>query len=155
MRAVIIGIITFGLTFAGASHAQDSSIQTRMGEAEFQAAGLQKLDATELARLDAWLVRQLADASTASATRGQSVSVARGAMEATEVDSTLVHSFTGFSKGREYVLANGQVWRQTDDAALPGVALENAAVQIRAARFGGWWMKVHNYNTRARVERIK
>ncbi len=155
MRAVVLGIAAaIGLSCAGASYAKDPVLQDRMGEAEFRAAGLQKLDAAELARLDAWIAQQLAD-TVATATTGQPLSPARMEPEATEVDSTLVEPFTGFSKGRDYTLANGQVSRQTDAAILPGVTLDNAAVQIRPARLGGWWMKVSNYNTRARVERVK
>lgn len=57
--------------------------------------------------------------------------------------------------GDSATLANGQVWRQTDAAVLPGVTLEAAPVQIRPARLGGWWLKVGDYNTRARVERVR
>ena len=64
-------------------------------------------------------------------------------------------TFTGFAKGREYTLANGQVWRQTDATALPGVTVDAPSVQIRPARLGGAWLKIGDYNTRARVERVR
>ena len=71
------------------------------------------------------------------------------------VDSPLVGPFQGFARGREYTLANGQVWRQVDNTQLSGVSDEAATAQIRPARLGGWWLKINTYNTRARVERVR
>lgn len=155
MRAVHSTLLVFlALSVVAPVLAQDRSLQSRMSAEEFGAAGLQKLDATELARLDAWFARQLERETTAAVARAEpSPRPPRATGE--PVDSTLVGAFTGFAKGREYTLANGQVWRQTDAAVLPGVTLEAAPVQIRPARLGGWWLKVGDYNTRARVERVR
>ena len=161
MRAALIGIVTtFALSIAGPGFAQDRSLQDRMGMAEFRAAGLDRLDVEQLARLDAWFARQLdgavAEASTAAAAQSDSgVGLRAPQVAPVEVDSTLAGAFNGFAKGREYTLANGQVWRQTDAAVLPGVSLQDARVQIRPARLGGWWLKVADFNTRARVERVR
>lgn len=149
-------ILAAALSFAVPSLAQER-VQQRMSAEEFRATGLDTLDPAQLARLDAWFARQLASAQAetdeAPADRGGSVRPARVA-EA-PVDSTLAGTFSGFAKGREYTLANGQVWRQIDAAQLPGVTLQAPAVEIRPARLGGWWMRVGAYNTRARVERIR
>ncbi|WP_394004012.1 hypothetical protein ACF3M1_03610 [Luteimonas sp. WGS1318] len=158
MRAPRLGLVAvLALVIALPALAQDRSLQARMGVEEFRAAGLQKLDAEELARLDAWFARQLERETTAAVAAVDRPEPSTRAPRAAEapVDSTLVGTFTGFAKGREYTLANGQVWRQTDAAVLPGVTLETASVQIRPARLGGWWLKINDYNTRARVERVR
>ena len=158
MRAVHSTLCTALAQFvAGPALAQDASLQARMGAEEFRAAGLQKLDAGELARLDAWFARQLERETTAAVAAADRPEPSTRAPRVDEapVDSTLAGTVTGFAKGREYTLANGQVWRQTDAAVLPGVTLEAAPVQIRPARLGGWWLKVADYNTRARVERVR
>lgn len=154
-RAVLAAALALSLAFPAI--AQTASLQTRMGDEAFRAAGLHKLDAAELARLDAWFARQLERETTAAAAAVHRSELSARAPRAAEVpvDSTLTGTFTGFAKGREYTLANGQVWRQTDAAALPGVTLDAPSVQIRPARLGGWWLKVGDYNTRARVERVR
>lgn len=153
MHKVFFGLFaTLTLATALPAHAQHSALQSRMGQEEFRAAGLEKLDATELARLESWVAQQL-DAEADTAQRDADPRAPAPAPVA--VDSTLAGTFTGLARGREYTLANGQVWRQTDAAVLPGINLESPPVQIRPARLGGWWMKVAHYNTRARVERVR
>lgn len=148
------------LLACGTAWAQTPDLQSRLGADRFRALGLHKLDPEELAGLERWIdtqapasaqLEQARDAGRREAERALAVQTA--APEA--VDSTLVGSFQGFARGREYTLANGQVWRQVDNTQLSGVTAEAATAQIRPARLGGWWLKINNYNTRARVERVR
>jgi hypothetical protein len=137
------------------------SIQSQMTADEFKAAGLDKLSAEELARLDAWLNR------TIVAETGKAADVAKervieehrgfasfGSDE--PITGRIQGEFRGFGKGREYTLDNGQVWRQVDDARLAGARLTNAEATISPGFMGSvWYMKVGKYNTRAKVQRIK
>jgi len=157
-------------------YAQSPDLRTRMGEAEFRAAGLDKLSAEELARLDAWLVREIADqgAQAASMQAEQRITEVReaareeGRREVVErhrgfihfgsdepIISAIVGEFTGFAKGRRYRLDNGQVWEQTDNATLAGVRREHPGVHIRPGTFGVWWMRIDGYNTAAKVRRVE
>lgn len=159
MRAAIQTILLGALVAAaGPAFAQQAALQDRMSAAQFRAAGLDTLDAAQLAELARWFERELAsDERLADARReGQQSAAPSPEPEAAPVDSTIVGGFDGFAKGREYTLANGQVWKQLDTAQLPGVRLQDAPVQIRQSRMGGtWWLRVDNRNTRARVERIR
>lgn len=136
-------------------------IQQQMSQDEFRAAGLDKLSAEELARLNAWLGRTI------------EVETERAAVEAKKkveddnrglfnlgslepVRSNLVGEFRGFANGRSYTLANGHVWRQVDDASLAGVRLTDPAITITPSRVGNvWYMAVGRYGTRAKVIRTK
>ena len=137
-------VAALALSLAWPAFAQTGALQARMGDDAFRAAGLQKLDPAELARLETWFARQLEQETSAAvaAVERPAPAVRTPRAEETPVDSTLVGLFNGFGKGREYTLANGQVWRQTDATALPGVTVDAPPVQIRPARLGGWWLKV-------------
>jgi hypothetical protein len=140
--------------------AQDT-IERQMTPEEFKATGLDKLNAEELGRLNAWLNRKLDNVTTQAATEAKKKVeddnrgfFSFGSSE--PVVSTISGQFNGFERNRLYVLENGQHWRQTDNASLHGVRLSNPQVQISPGAFGNvWYMKVGRYNTRAKVERVK
>lgn len=136
-------------------------IEREMTPEEFRAAGLDKLSPDELAALNAWLGRKI-DRETAVAAEQAKERVEeenRGFFhfgKSEPIVATLQGEFRGFRKGREYTLDNGQVWRQTDEATLAGVRLDNPAVRINPSIIGNaWYLAVDGYNTRAKVERIK
>jgi hypothetical protein len=135
-------------------------IEQRMTPEQFRAAGLDKLSPEELAALNAWLRGTLqAETTRAAAEAEQKVKdVNRGFFDFGSADpivARMVGEFRGFQKGQHYTLDNGQVWEQTEAARLAGVKLANPEVAITPGVLGVWWMKVGNYNTRAKVRRIK
>lgn len=148
-----------------AQDAQLGPLRDAMTDGEFKAAGLDKLSAQELAALDAWLQRRVGQ-QTAQAVeqakqegRKEVERETRGFFDfgSTEpIQSTIVGAFNGFAKGRQYTLANGQVWEQVEPASLAGVRRQDPAVKITPSRFGNtWFMKIDGYNTAAPVRRIK
>ena len=174
MRAVHCILIAAAWAIASPAAAQTRPIEAEMSAAERSATGIERLTDSERAALNAWLARRGAQSGTPSvdapdvdarlaaareAGRREALADAQEVQAAQQsrepVDSTLTGTFTGFAKGREYTLANGQVWRQTDATALPGVTVDAPSVQIRPARLGGAWLKIGDYNTRARVERVR
>jgi hypothetical protein len=148
------------LAFALPALAQDA-IEKQMSPEEFKAAGLDKLSADELARLNAWLNRTVETASTQAAERAtkQIKDDTRGFFNfgSTEpVVATMTGEFRGYAMGREYTLDNGQVWKQVDGARLAGVRLDSPEVKITPSLVGNsWYLAVKGYNTRAKVQRIK
>ena len=102
---------------------------------EFKAAGLDKLSAEELARLNAWLNRTI-DTETekaAVAAKKQVQDDTRGFFDFGSdepIVSKMTGEFRGFARGREYTLENGQVWKQIDEASLVGVRLSAPEVRI-------------------------
>lgn len=141
--------------------AQQPPIQQQMSPEEFRAAGLDKLSAEELASLNTWLGRTIETqaARAASEAKRKVESENRGFFNfgsSEPVRSTLQGQFNGFARGRTYTLANGQVWRQVDEASLAGVRLADPEVVISPSLIGNaWYMTVGRYNTRAKVERVK
>lgn len=71
------------------------------------------------------------------------------------ITSTLVGEFRGFAKGRQYTLANGQVWEQIEPARLDGVRRQDPAVTIKPGLMNAWFLRVEGYNTPAKVRRIR
>jgi hypothetical protein len=136
-------------------------IQQQMSPEEFRAAGLDKLSADELARLNTWLGRaiEVETQRAATAAKKKVEDDNRGFFNFGSTDpikSTLPGEFRGFSNGRTYTLANGQAWRQVDDASLAGVRLQNPEVTISPSKIGNlWYMSVGRYGTRAKVQRVK
>ena len=135
-------------------------IERQMTAEEFMAAGLHKLEPTELARLNEWLGHAVKEESrrVAERTEERVVQERRGFLSARsgeQVEARLDGRFDGFGKGRRFRLENGQVWVQTDAATLPGVSLDSPAVTIAPGMLGVWYMRVDGYNTRAKVERVE
>ncbi len=71
------------------------------------------------------------------------------------ITSTLVGEFRGFAKGRQYTLANGQVWEQVEPARLDGVRRQDPKVTIKPGILNVWFLRIEGYNTPAKVRRIR
>ncbi len=173
MRAVHSVLIAAALAAAVPAFAQQTRIEDRLTDAEFRAAGLEKLSETELARLNELLARGAAPATAQAAApdveariaqareegrREAVVAADRGVRPAESrepVESTIPGAFTGFARGREYTLANGQVWRQTDNASIAGARGQNIGVRVRPGLLSAWWLQVDGYNAQAKVERVR
>jgi len=143
-------------------------LQQQMSAAEFKAAGLDKLNADELATLNRWLQGKV-DAATTQAVaevrekareegRQEVIVKNRGFLDfgsSEPITSVLQGEFRGFSQGRIYVLENGQQWEQTDATPLSGVRKQSPKVSISPGVMGVWYMKVDGVNTRPKVRRTK
>lgn len=152
--------VALAATFPAFAQQAATPIERQMTAEEFMAAGLQKLEPQELARLNDWLGRTVEEESRRAAQRTEErvVEERRGFLSAKSgerVEARLDGRFDGFGKGRSFRLDNGQVWRQTDNASLPGVALDAPQVTIAPSMLGAWYLQVEGYNTRAKVERVE
>ena len=149
------------------AHAQrtvSGDLQTQMSASEFEAAGLDKLSAQELASLNNWLQGKVAQETAAAveqakeAGRQEVIVKNRGFFDfgsKEPIESNLVGEFKGFDKGRRYVLANGQEWEQTDAASLSGVRKQDPKIRIKPGIAGVWYLQIEGYNTPAKVRRLK
>jgi len=172
IRSIFPPLLSALLLAAVNAHAQSPDLRTQMDEADFKAAGLDRLSASELAHLQNWLGREVSQKAEQAAQ--QVVAEVResareeGRREIVEqhrgffhfgsdepISSTINGEFNGFGKGRRYRLGNGQLWEQTDTATLAGVRRNDAIVHIRPGTFGIWWMQIDGFNTRAKVKRIE
>ncbi|WP_043802268.1 hypothetical protein [Arenimonas malthae] len=160
MRKMLLLSFALAALFSGSVLAQSfSSLEERMTEAEFKAAGLDKLSPEELARLNAFIAGETGKAASAlpAATPAQDL---RGFDQRTGADGSIYTSITGEFKGwnkqgQRFRFDNGQIWQITDSTSRLKVSLVNPEIIIEPGALGAWYMKVVGYNTRARVKRIK
>jgi len=137
------------------------AIEKQMTPEQFKASGLEKLSPEELANLNAWLNRTLDTETTKAAVQAEQKvkDENRGFFNfgsSEPIVSKMTGEFRGFAQGRQYTLENGQVWRQTDSATLAGVRVNNPGVKITPSVIGNaWYLQIQDYNTRAKVERLK
>jgi hypothetical protein len=162
-------LLLMALAFAPMAWAQQSppltaDVERQMSPEQFKAAGLDKLSPQELAALNAWLqhkVMQETAKVTESAKEEGRKEVAeknRGFFDfgsAEPIESNIVGEFKGFSQGKRYTLANGQVWEQIEYATLAGVRKTDPKVSIKPGMFNNWFLRIEGYNTAAKVRRIK
>lgn len=143
-------------------------LQQQMSAAEFKAAGLDKLNAAELATLNRWLQGKVEAATTEAVAAVREEAREEGRQEVIvknrgffdfgsnePISSVLQGEFRGFGKGRIYVLDNGQQWEQTDATSVSGVRKQSPKVSISPGVMGVWYLKVEGVNTQPKVRRTK
>ncbi|NED61774.1 hypothetical protein G3I15_12675 [Streptomyces sp. SID10244] len=146
----------------------EGDLQQQMSPAEFKAAGLDKLNAQELATLNRWLQGKVEAATTQAVAAVRETAREEGRQEvivknrgffdfgsSEPITGVLQGEFRGFGKGRVYVLDNGQEWEQTDASTLAGVRKQSPAVSIKPGVMGVWYLKVDGVNTQPKVRRTK
>ena len=153
MRTLLcLALIT--LAAAGTVDAQDPSqptLEERMSQAEFHAAGLDKLSAEELARLNAWL----AGHGATSGRPGSRESFYPDPDARTAVVAHIAGDFTGWRGKTVFRLDNGQEWQQTESGYRDVGMFHNPAVTIKPMILGSWLMVVEGCGCNLRVQRIK
>jgi len=118
-----------------------STLEERMTDEEFRAAGLDRLSAEELANLNAWLARR--NVSTRPAPAGGRV-VSRATSDQDEI-----------GVGTIVALENGQSWRITDGNLSLSGGLAGRTVTVEPAMMGSWLLKVEGYNRALRATRVR
>ncbi|KZC15788.1 hypothetical protein RHOFW510R12_29595 [Rhodanobacter sp. FW510-R12] len=136
-------------------HAQDAnSLQQRMSNAEFKAAGLDKLSPQELANLDNWLSTHGKATTKVVDTSGKPVFYT----DKTRRDKIVTHiagHFDGWRSQQEFAMANGQAWKITDPEPHACQPAENPEVQIKPSLLGFWLMYVPSCYESAHVKRVR
>jgi len=161
LRPLVLAALLALAPGAMAQQSIQQPIQQQMTPAQFKAAGLDQLNAEQLANLNAWLNGTIqAEATKAAVTAKKQVEDDnRGFLNfgsSEPLVARMIGDFRGFGSGRSYTLDNGQVWQQTDAASLAGVRLSSPQVKITPSMIGNaWYLQVQGYNTRAKVQRVK
>ncbi|HKE17829.1 MAG TPA: hypothetical protein VKB80_23295 [Kofleriaceae bacterium] len=114
-----------------------------MSQAEFRAAGLDKLSGAELAALDGWIGRMMV---RVMANRKQAGCTA-------PIDSRIDGEFQGWTGRTMLGLANGQIWRQLGTEARYAYKI-SPRVQIRRTA-DGCTLTVEGVEGQMLVERIR
>ncbi len=128
-------------------------IRALMTQAEYQAAGLEKLTAQERKALDQWLIRYTAEDAPVLLDSDEEV---RQAVQDQEIVSIIVSPFDGWSGNTVFTLANGQVWQQRRQGryAYTGAA---SAPEVRITRnfMGFYRMELVEDGNAVLVKRVK
>lgn len=147
--------LMFALCLAGFARAEQfSSLEERMSQSEFHAAGLDKLSPDELKSLNTWLQAHYGTQTTYVTPSGQPVFYPQdSAREA--FDAHIVGEFTGWYGQSVFTLDNGQKWKQAESGSRQCGKSENPEVRIKPTLMGSWLMYVKGCSDSVRVERTK
>ena len=138
--AVFLLVLGIGLVPLAAAEPQKSEfpgVEKAMTPADYEAAGLQKLDPAERAKLDAFIRNYVAKSNEKVATEAVDKAVKENKVSAPEViESRIVGPFTGYNGRTVFLLENGQRWAQSqrDSAYFPKI--DSPPVVIVKAGFG-------------------
>ena len=127
----------FRLEAAQPENPEFPGVQKAMTPANYEAAGLQKLDSAERAKLDEFIRGYVAKSNEKVATEAVDKAVQQHKVQAPEViESRIVGPFTGYNGRTIFTLENGQRWAQSqrDSAYYPKV--DSPPVLIMKAGLG-------------------
>lgn len=166
-------LIVIGLGWAvvsSAGRAAEETFSKSVRAEEFAAAGLTKLSAVELARLDA-LVRDYRGAAAelavarreaAAATEARVTAEAKAARAEAKValvgpaadaviESRIAGDFVGWEGRTVFVLENGQRWQVANSGSYYAPKRTAPKVKLTPAAMGGHWMAIEGVGTRVKV----
>lgn len=157
-RLLNVSLLLLALFGSHAMAQEFSTLEERMSEAEFKAAGLDKLSPEELANLNTWLSGRV---QTGGAVAAEPVEDRRGFRSSPDEDdgeivSSIAGEFRGWrQKGDRFVLTNGQVWEVTDSTQKFVVKMFDPVVRIKPGSFSAWFLTVDGHNSSVKVKRVK
>ena len=154
MRPISCLALLLLIASSAGAQTQPSTLEERMSQAEFHAAGLDKLSAQELQQLNAWL-----DAHGGSKTKYVDASGSPvfypndSARDA--VNAHIAGAFTGWRGKTVFTLDDGQQWQQDESGMYDAGKVSGPKVKIKPMLLGSWLMYVDGCGCSVRVKRIK
>jgi hypothetical protein len=134
---LVLGLGFTPLEAAEPENPEFPGVEKAMKPEEYEAAGLQKLEPAERAKLDAFIRSYVAVSNERVATTAVDKAVKENKVSAPEViQSRIVGPFTGYNGRSVFTLENGQRWAQSqrDTAYFPKI--DSPPVVIVKAGFG-------------------
>jgi hypothetical protein len=155
--AVLVGFVVFSMSWLAPGEpgtqppgtqpprqsARILELRNLMSQAEFRAAGLDKLSGAELAALDGWIGRMVARLLLHRKQVGCTA----------PIESRIGGEFQGWSGRTMFGLENGQVWRQLGTAVHYAYKVSPRAAIRRTA--DGCALKVEGVEIEVLVERVR
>ncbi|MDR3389134.1 MAG: hypothetical protein P4L92_18995 [Rudaea sp.] len=153
---VTLSTAVFALLAATAFATGFSSLEERMSQAEFHAAGLDKLSPDELKSLDDWLRTHNTVVTTVVTTTpsGEPVFYPRDS-DRQLVESRIDGPFNGWRGHTVFKLENGEEWTQQESGAMVCGSVDHPKVKIKPMLLGSWLMYVESCGDSLRVTRTK
>jgi len=146
-------LLTLAIPVASAQ-TQPSTLEERMSQADFRAAGLDHLSPDQLKYLNEWLRTHGGAGSPAVTPSGAPVFYPSSSDRET-IESHIDGLFVGWRGKSVFKLDNGQEWRQAESGAYDAGKFENPVVHIKPMVLGSWLMYVEGCGCSVRVQRIK
>jgi len=138
---VLLVLVSFAVPSIQAAQPADNpefpGVQKAMTPEDYEAAGLQKLEAAERAKLDEFIRKYVATSNERVSTSAVDKAIKENKVSAPEViQSRIVGPFTGYTGRTIFTLENGQRWAQSqrDSAYFPKI--DSPPVIIMKAGFG-------------------
>lgn len=140
---------------AGCAIAQTAppTLEERMSQAEFHAAGLDKLSPEELATLNAWINAH--GGAVRYVGTGGTPAFDTDVGERSVIDSSIAGTFSGWRGHTTFTLDNGQQWTQSESGSFDAGKFESPKVRIKPMMMGSWLMVVEGCGCSVRVRRTK
>jgi hypothetical protein len=140
------------LLTGAASAAEFSSVEERMSQAQFHAAGLDKLSPAELKALNDWLRGH--ETTKVVTQTGEPIFYPKDT-ERTVVESRIDGAFIGWYGRTVFKLENGQEWTQTESGSFNNGKYDHPKVRVKPMMVGDWLMYVEPCGCSVRVARTK
>lgn len=160
--ALALGLLALITCNAASAQATGfSSLEERMTGEEFNAAGLHKLDAEELAALNRWIRQHSLGTEEPTAQQSQGLPDRPGELPPIDrmarqaFQSRIVGEFSGWTGDTRFELENGMVWQQSERDRYRVEPVLNPVVTIEPGFGGSWTLSVEGHNRGIRVERVK
>jgi hypothetical protein len=144
------------LVAAPSQAAEFSSLEERMSQAEFRAAGLDRLSPEELQSLNEWLRSHNAVVTKVVTTdaAGKPVFYVKDT-DKKVVEDKINGSFSGWRGNNVFRLENGQEWTQDESGGYTAGPYDHPKVKIKPMLLGSWLMYVEPCGCSVRVRRTK
>jgi hypothetical protein len=129
--------VGIGLGAAQPENPEFPGVEKAMTQATYEAAGLQKLDPAERAKLDEFIRNYVAKSNEKVATEAVDKAVKENKVSAPEViQSRIVGPFTGYNGRSTFTLENGQRWAQSQRDTAYFAKIDSPPVVIVKSGFG-------------------
>ena len=141
-------VVTLAVAFAAAASAAEfSSLEERMSQSEFHAAGLDKLSSEELKALDDWL-RAHQSVTPAAAAGGRAAHTTSREV----IESRITGKFSGWYGGTVFHLENGQNWKQAEPGQVVCSKHDAPKITIKPGMFESWLAQIESCPDSVRVQ---
>jgi hypothetical protein len=150
LTATALAILLIGT----ASAAEFSSLEERMSQDQFHAAGLDKLSPAELKTLNDWLRGHEATTTKVVTPTGEPVFYPKDSNREI-IESRVDGTFSGWRGHTVFKLENGQEWTQAESGSFTNGKYDHPKARVKPMIMGSWLLSIEACGCSVRVTRTK
>ncbi|MFI4969755.1 MAG: hypothetical protein ACHP7D_06085, partial [Lysobacterales bacterium] len=132
-----LAVLLLTATTVAGAQTQSPTLEERMSQAEFRAAGLDKLSPQELQQLNAWLDAHGGSKTEYVNSSGSAVFYPNESARDT-IEGHIEGAFIGWRGKTVFTLDNGQEWQQAESGVYDAGKFANPGVKIKPMLLGSW-----------------